>query len=308
VVFRSISATLVWAVVLGRLSFASASDIALSWSAPHDCPDRERVGQGLSTRLGRPVRFGSDAPLAMRGVIAAYGGGYELTLETRSSAGSERRVLHARSCAELTRASLLIGSLLLSAHSGAAADRPDMPLEPAAPETAAGDRGWFLAVRARSIGDLGTLAPVSVGPGLGIGVGIAATYIELGALWLPPRDLGAAGTGASLGQLQLTAASLAGCQELLPAAKLGPCLQLEAGRLSGRGEALASASRASSAWWVGSLGLRAGAHLWGPIYGFAQAWAGLPLIQPQFAVHGLGVVHQVPWLLGRLELSLEGRL
>jgi hypothetical protein len=48
--------------------------------------------------------------------------------------------------------------------------------------------------------------------------------------------------------------------------------------------------------------------LWGPLYGFAHAWAGLPLIQPEFAVHGVGVVHAVPPLLGRFELSLEGRL
>jgi len=294
--------------VLGRLSFASASDIALSWSAPHDCPDRERVGQGLSTRLGRPVRVGDDADLAMHGVIAAQGGGYELTLETRSSAGSERRVLRARSCAELTRASLLIGALLLSAHGGMGRDAPAPHHEPVAPEAAPSERGWYLAVRARSVGDLGTLAPVSVGPGLALGVGIAATYIELGAVWLPARELGGSGTTSPVGQLQLTAASVAGCQELLREVRLGPCLQLEGGRLSGRGEALASRAQASSAWWVAALGVRAGARLWGPIYGFAYAWAGLPLIQPQFAVHGLGVVHEVPALLGRFELSLEGRL
>jgi hypothetical protein len=217
-------------------------------------------------------------------------------------------VLHARSCAELTRASLLIGSLLLSAHSGVEADAPEHGPKPATPEGALSERGWYLAVRVRSVGDLGTLAPVSVGPGVGVGLGIEATYLELGALWLPARDLGVASSGVALGQLQLTAASLSGCQELVRAASLGPCLQIEGGQLSGRGEALASTSRASSAWWLGSLGVRAGMRLWGPIYAFAQAWAGLPLIRPQFGVHGVGVVHEVPAVLGRFELSLEGRL
>ncbi len=284
--------------VLCAASSALASDLDVSWTAPRDCPDRESLREGLSRRVGREVGFGADAALGVSGTIVAQGSGYELDLETRSAEGSERRTLQARSCSELARASLLIAALLLT----------EAPDRPAASDADSGGRGWFLFARARAVGDLGSLAAASLGPGIGVGIGFGATQLELGGIWLPSQNLAAAVDGQAPGSLQLTAASASACYEFFRGPTFGPCVQLELGRLSGRGLNLATTTAVSTTWLVGSVGARVGVRLFESLYGYADLRAGMPWMRPRFGVHGLGAVHEVPALIGRLEVSLEGRL
>ena len=282
---------------------ASASDLDVTWTAPRDCPDREGLRQGLSRRLGREVVFGSDAPVGVSGSIVAQGSGYELELETRSHAGSERRTLQARSCSELARASLLIAALLLS-------DAPDdlrrAPL--ARKDAAPSERVWFLFARARVIGDLGSLESASVGPGLGLGFGIDRTLVEIGGLLLPSQALTATGLDRAPASLQLMAASAGLCHAFGGGPTLAPCLHFEAGRLTARGRELAGAVEAGATWLSAAAGVRASVRLFQDWYCVADLRVGAPLGRPRFGVRGIGEVYAVPPVIGRLELSFEGRL
>ena len=282
---------------------ACANDLDVRWSAPRDCPDREGLREGLSRRVGRDVRFGSEAAVGLSGTIVAQGSGYELDLETRSPAGSERRTLQARSCSELARASLLIAALLLSA-----APEADSQLTAAEPAELEPVPRWFLFARARVIGDLGSLASASVGPGLALGFGLDRTLFELGGVLFPAQNLSAEDGGRAPGRLQLTAASAGVCHELFGGPTLAPCLHFEAGRLTARGRELANATEVHASWLTAVAGVRAGVRLFDQVFCVADLRAGLPLGRPRFGVRGLGAVHEVPRLIGRLELSLEGRL
>lgn len=296
------------ALVLAGLVCATqvrADDLAVRWSAPPNCPDRESLRSGLSQRLGRPVTFGPSAPLQLSATITPQAGGYALELETRSEHGAEERHLQARSCNELARASLVIAALLLGADTG--------PTETAAPSGALPNpmptpRVWSFFVRAGLVGDLGTLTSISFGPSLGLGIAVHSTRFELAGLYLPPRELNAPGLSApASASLRLAAASIGACQEFFAGPTLAPCLRFEAGQLLGQGEHLESTLTTRSAWLAVLLGARAGIRLFDVLYWSIEVAAGLPWIRPTFAIHGVGTVHEVPALIGRLETSLEAR-
>jgi hypothetical protein len=294
------AAIAIWtAAALNAVPEARASDLDLSWRAPPDCSDRERVREALSRKVGREVTLGSDAPLSLSGSIAAESGGYELELETRSPNGSEERRLQARSCGELVRASVLIAALLLSEGPGWSESAPGTDED--------GPRDWFMFVRARAIGDFGSLAPFSLGAGLSIGLRLHRTRLELGGAWLPPREVSAEDEPRAGGTLQLAMADLAVCQEFFAGPTLAPCLKFELGQISGRGKDLAADYDVSTTWLMAALGARGSVGLFGPMFMSADISAGLPLRRPTFAIRGAGTVHEVPAVVGRVELSVEGR-
>ena len=167
---------------------------------------------------------------------------------------------------------------------------------------------WFMFARARVIGDLGSLASASVGPGVGLGFGVDRTLFELGALLLPSQALSGAELGSAPGSLQLMAASAGVCHELSDGPTLAPCVQFELGSLRGRGRDLASATAVSTTWVTAGAGARASVRLFDSLYCVADLRGAVPLARPSFGVHGFGRVHEVPALIGRFELSLEGRL
>src|SRR5262249_27775024 len=145
------------ATVLTALLFSTravhASDVDLSWQAPAGCPDRDSLRDGLTRRLGRPIRLGGDAPVQLSGGITAVGHGYALELRTRRGEVSDRRQLQARSCNELARASLLVLSLLLVEERPAGPD-PARAAEPRGSDDAASPRPR-LSARAGAVFDLG---------------------------------------------------------------------------------------------------------------------------------------------------------
>ncbi|MEY4578277.1 MAG: hypothetical protein RL701_2980, partial [Pseudomonadota bacterium] len=289
-------------VVLGvsRTASAGASDVELLWSAPQSCPGRAQLQQSLSRRVGRELAVGADAALVVDGRIVVHEQGYELSLHTQSPAGTEQRTLRAKSCAELAQASVLIAALLISPE-------PELTAAPALklarPE--GNPRAWRVGLRVRAVGDLGSLAAVRVGPGVGVGIVWGATHMELGALLLPTQATHLAGPPATQTELQLMAASAGLCRELLHHWTLAPCAYVEAGRLLARGPQLATPGAVGSPWLVTALALRAGLRLFEAVYVHAEGSLGVPWLRPRFAVHGAGVVHDVPVLIGRLELSLE---
>jgi hypothetical protein len=307
---RPCSPLAVVAIVLaGSLCAAPvrADDLTVHWSAPPNCPDRESLRLGLSQRLGRPVSFGPAAALQLSATITPRPGGYALELQTRSANNSEERHLQARSCTELARASLMIAALLLGADPGPA-ELAAVSGSATAKPTRSAPRTWSFFVRAGLVGDLGTLAGVSFGPSLGVGIAVHSTRFELAGLYLPPQQLSAPGLSApASASLRLAAGSIGACQEFFTGPTLAPCLRFEAGQLRGQGEHLESTLITRSAWLAVLLGARAGIRLFDFLQWSIELAAGLPWIRPTFAIHGVGPVHEVPAVFGRLETNLEAR-
>jgi hypothetical protein len=143
---------------------------------------------------------------------------------------------------------------------------------------------------------------------LGLGIAVHSTRFELAGLYLPPRELNVPGLSApASASLRLAAASIGACQEFFAGPTLAPCLRFEAGELLGQGEHLESTLTTRSAWLAVVLGARAGVRLFDVLYWSLEIAAGLPWIRPTFAIRGVGPVHEVPALIGRLETSLEAR-
>ena len=286
------------AVALCSAKSARASDFDVSWNVARDCPNRDQFRAGLSRLVGREVTFGEDAAVGAEGAITAVEDGYELDLRTWSHASSERRTLQARSCSELTRASLLITALLLS-------DRPGRPL--AESESADEPSRFRLAARLRAIGDLGSISDLSLGPGVSIALGLNRTWLELGGVLFPPHVMRVPSSSRGSASIALLAASAGMCQEFFGGPTLGPCAHLEIGRLHGQARGLETNRKAGVTWISGAVGARASVELFTAVFATADLRAGLPWNRPQFAIAGVGTVHEVPPLFGRVELSLEGR-
>ena len=279
----------VWAVA--SVASAQGNDLDLEWLAPAQvCPDREELRRGLSRRLQREVSLGSDAPIALHGEVVVEGEGYVLTLRARAEQGEgdERRVMRARTCNELARASVLFASLLFSRQA------PVAPQDTQQPSAAV-----RLYARAQLVADLGTMPAVALGPGAMVGLAFDPVLVELGGFAFLSQD-------AARSSLQLTAAAAVGCVRVLRFASVSPCLHLEVGSLHAEGR-FASAVSKNKLWLMAGAGVRAGLALTSWLYWLSEVSAGMPWDRAQFVVGGVGEVHSIPSVVGRLTTGLEGR-
>jgi hypothetical protein len=284
-------------------SHAYASDLAIEWTAPRGCPPQDALREGLSARLGREISVGAEAPVEVHATIVAVGGGYSLDLRMHSAQGSERRELRARSCNELARASVLMAALLLMDTPGATVTGEIQPKRRSRPASNASSIGPVYA-RTWVRGDLGTMPAAAVGPGIAVGLALSDTRLELGATYLPAQSMYASGGGDSLGSVQLMAAHANLCQVLLRVPELGPCLRAEVGQLRARGEHVASAMTASSAWFSGAIGARLGVELWSGLAWQTEVAAGMPFERVRVAVRNSGELHRTAAVFGRVETGL----
>jgi hypothetical protein len=298
---------LAFAIVSLGAASARASDIALEWTAPHSCPTRDALREGVAKRLGRDVTVSPDAPVELKAAIVSIGDGYQLDVRTRSAAGSERRELRARSCNELARASILMAALLLMndplratrMDGSSSATRERVRTRPAS----AGTR-WSAFARTWVRGDLGSMPAAAIGPGIALGLAIANTRIELGGTYLPAQQMHAAKLAGSLGSVQLMAAHASVCQVLITAPEVGPCLRAEFGQLRAEGENLANVAPRTNAWFLAAIGARLSFELWRSLFWESELAAGMPLERIRIAVRGLDEVHRTPAVVGRFETGL----
>lgn len=281
---------------------ARASELAIEWNAPRGCPPQDALRDGLSARLGREISVGAEAPVEVHATIVAVGGGYALDLRMHSAQGSERRELRARSCNELARASVLMAALLLMETPGATITGEIQAKRRSRPASSAAAIGPIYA-RTWVRGDLGTMPAAAVGPGFALGLALSDTRLELGATYLPAQSMYASG-GDSLGSVQLMAAHANVCQVLLRVPELGPCLRAEVGQLRARGEHVASAMTASSAWFSGAIGARLGVELWSGLAWQTEVAAGVPFERVRVAVRNSGELHRTAAVFGRVETGL----
>lgn len=282
---------------------ARAEDIDLAWHAPEACPSRESLRESLEQRLGRPVRLSSEARVGMAGVVEVSGRGYKLDLRTHSEDVSDRRELHARSCNELARASLLVLELLLVQG-------------PASPPTAAGTAGVTepsgprllrFTLRASVLVDIGAMPRLAVGPALALGLWWRRWQFELAGDFLPAQSSSVSSGGRRAGRLQVWAGSAVLCHALLEQPALGPCVGLEVGRLSWTSD-VTKPAHTSGTWLLSQIGLRLGVALGAGVFWDVQLGIGVALNRIEIRSSDLGeLFYRTPFVLGRASTGLLAR-
>jgi hypothetical protein len=295
---RLLAATLLCMLLISQR--ALADDLMLSWSAPAGCPGLAELQAGLTTRQKQPVQLGPNAPLRIDATVTRERDGFRLVLVEQTESGESRRELYTQSCNELSRATLLVASLLLSTPPAATAvEHTPSPGPPAATNVGP---SWHATLA--GVLDAGTLAVFAPGAAVKLGVDFDALRIRVGALYLAPRSVAIEQAPSARVILQLMAAEAALCYGWTRAPRLSSCAYAELGSLRAQGRGLAQDEATASLWIAGGLGVQLGVGLasWLELEG--ELSLGVPLQRAQFATRDLGVVYRVSAVYGQLQAGL----
>jgi hypothetical protein len=312
----------------------------LSVRGPAQCVDAEELSFRVERSIG--MALGAAAPLRFEVAMDRSEAGHRARIEVRVAGSSDvamQRSLTADNCDELASAVSVAIGLALGAREPSLArvdsERAVLPAADAAAH-AGGDAASGAAATSQEPVDGGAGAPIhetgatlkpalslwtlaDVGslpsPAFGVALGAEASFRRfglraLGTLLLEQQahvpGAPAAGPGA---KLALMTGALLGCTVPFGDAQaaLAPlaCLGVELGRLTGSGTGV-NFPRSGSALWAAPV-----AQL-GAVWSIPQTslqlsstvLAAAPLNRDQFALGGIGSVHQPPPLVGRWSLGV----
>jgi hypothetical protein len=162
------------------------------------------------------------------------------------------------------------------------------------------------SARAGLVADVGSVASVAFGPRAAVAAGWGALRVELGFLWLPPARTITAENPERGGDIDLVAGDLAGC--FLPARgdfEVEGCVGFELGRVHGAGFGTVEQGEGSALWFGGGV---VGITRYWVTHSIALAATAGLLVVPQhteFTLENVGVVHDVPWAVGRFGVAVE---
>lgn len=319
-----LAATLQLCFVLSAISDRARAQpsvpLDLEWSAPSECPDGPSVVRGVGERLGGTRD--STPTLQASGQIERSSAGFRLELQTEHG---ERR-LEAASCDELARSAALILALLIDPQ--AEPSKPTTPIAPspplapppvaAQPPAAPQPKAAPIAVggyaRAELLLDVGMFPNVAVGPGIALGLTLAATSLELSAGFWPNNSLAYpdwvddAAAADSLAKLSGFAVRFGACQRIARGPELGICMFGEYMNLTADpDDALEQPTEHSTAVWTLLAALRLGLPI-GDTFGVVfELGAGVPLHGATYTVEPLGELHSTGDVVGRMRAGFELR-
>jgi hypothetical protein len=95
-----------------RAQPSAPPSLALTWSAPADCPSRAYVLDETQRLLGGPATPHGVESVTVRAVVK-HDGGWSVSIETRSGLTARRRTLRAKTCRGLADATGLIVALMI---------------------------------------------------------------------------------------------------------------------------------------------------------------------------------------------------
>jgi hypothetical protein len=290
-------AALLGAALLGLAAPASAqsgSRVALEWTAPAGCPDREQV----LAEIDRLIGDASHEPLTVVGTASPNDGRWTVQLQLTAGASQGSRTLEAETCTLAVQAAALVVAL---------AAQPQTPQEPpqAAPiEPSTPMRVAFL-VRPFASLDVGVLPLPGTRFGLAAGVRLDRFRIEAGASHGLSRAIGLPDRGTVRVQ-PLASVQARGCWgPRLGRWVLEGCVGGEGTLLRGESAGVSSPSVGEALWLGAFLGGGAGLRLWGPVFLRLDAELGVGLQRPSFQVAPQGEVFRPEPVFARAALGLE---
>jgi hypothetical protein len=325
-------------VLVPRRASAQVSHVAVSWSAPADCPSKERVLARVSELAAGDATVRGDATVTREPF------GLRLVVRVVTSEGALDRTVSGTSCEALAETAAIILAMS-AAHEDASAPLASPPpsgatsaavtpaisgpppsavphairLEPA--PTVRDERPasspLSLPAALKSHVRLSTLGAVDVGtlPSAALGGGLSAlaaptawSAVGLAAFVWGQRDgtvSGSASQGATFG-LFTGDANVCATWSRGPVAVL-PCLEIEVAHMTAHGFGAARVSDASATWLGAGAGLRArwDVSRW---FGMVAAVDGLvPTSRSPFVIVAAGMVHEPSIVTARLSIGPEVR-
>jgi hypothetical protein len=288
--------------------------LTLEWSAPSECPSSAEVIAETQRLLGGPLHFGEG--WTARAVVS-HADAWSVLIQTSSPSGIHRRTLHAQTCRGLADATALILALAINPEGVAMMATATAPTPSAAPatsdlpvQTSRHALHYFVGV------------PVSVSagilPGIDYGVGFAlagrfdSILVEVSVHdWLRPVIATIPGSNAG-GTFGLVSGTMYVCNAFgLGAFEIGPCAQLDVGRIEATGLGVTNNGAGSELWLAAGAGALGVARL-DP----RGAWTIplhldvlVPLERPRdFVIQNVaGVVFHPPPIAGRAAIELRYR-
>lgn len=303
------------------------------------CPAQSEFEASLDARLRAPP---SDVTVSLAVAIhdhpqnpppERYRGELGMTPagDARTATPQTQREVHGATCREVVEALSLIAALSLEASPSApqpslpsderARTAPTAPPEPtrdAAPERGApahATNAWTLGPLAFALAQTATAPGWS--PALGVGISLSpptrsgsAPLLLLGVYGMPTQEARLEGTNPR-GRIDLLAAYFAACPWRWPAstrAGLRPCLDLDLGRMTGRGFGGSSSFTRRGLWASVGLGVSGEVNLAGPLWLSGLVAGALSLTAHEFFFAPDYVIYEVPWLGLRAGAFLSLRL
>jgi hypothetical protein len=297
--------------------------LTFEWSAPPECPSSAEVLAETQRLLGgtQPPRSGEHWTAR---AFASREGAWSVSIETSSASGPHWRTLHAQTCRGLADATALILALAINPEAlAAAASAPPAkssstpPTPPAMVPTpsAAPSRSTKHAIHFSLGGSVavssGILPAIDYGVGVAVAARVDSILLELSAHdWLRPVAVTIPGSTAG-GTFGLVSGTLYACNAFrIGAIEIGPCAQIDVGRIEATGFAVTKPITRAALWLAAGAGAIGVARLTA-----SGTWTIpihldllVPLERSAFVIQNVpGVVYHQPPIAGRAGIELEYR-
>lgn len=281
------------------LGFALAgAPIALSWTAPEECPDQAEVLREVELLTeGR-----AQPALQAEAVAQAVPGGYAARLTTRQGEAIGERLLNAESCAELAKAAALVLAMAVGREVRvqpvpAPAPRPGLP-------------PFLFFARPMLGGELGALSSPSALFGVSAGLMRGRVRAELRAFSSVAQRLEKGPKEGAAAELRRFSAGLRGCYIPAQGQRLafGLCAGGEVVSLTGRGVGVSDPQEGSALLVAARGGACLELALTERLFLHLDAAGGPASSRPAFAFEGFGVVHRPAAWTAEATAGLEVRL
>lgn len=283
---------------------ALAGDLPIaSYQVEGSCPARDVFDARVLARLGERSVRSDGVQLGVeivRGASVDQPNTYQGRLHAREEgAMASTREVQGASCSEVIEALALLAALSLETRSGALASEPVEP--PPEPEPPPSSTSWRLGPLALALAQ--SAAAPEGGLGAGVGVGLQAPAYGLLRPWLMLAVYRTLPSSAALpdsiaqARFHLTAAYAVGCPVRWPVEgwwSLRPCIDLDVGRLTGRGLGSERIETRRGLWASAGLAGRGEVHVWGPVWLAALVGAVVPFSRHEFYFAPDAVVFRVP--------------
>ncbi len=279
-----------------------APPIAITWSAPADCPSVDALRDEVR-RIAGTARPPADRLEAEATVRREAGAVWQLTLKTRAGERAGERVLTAADCGELMHAAALVMALMINPQATLEVPAPAPRQPPAPPSPAAAFEDRFAAGAEVVVGS-GALPGIAPGIALRFAAARQALSAEVRAGISMSRSTPSPADADAGGTFDLLDATLAGCARAWRTRRVSPgaCTGVTLVRVHGSGYGVTDPGDAA-AWWNAGLAeanLRLRFSPRNAVRLAAQAlfspWS------PRFALAGVGRVFEPApvWLRGTL--------
>jgi hypothetical protein len=298
------------AVVASAISMLAASlaraneDLPLaSYEVDPSCPAQDVFGARVLTRLGERGLVAGGVQLGVeivRRTSAEQQGVFEGRLHAREEgAMASTREVQGASCAEVIEALALLAALSLETRSMASATEPVEP--PPVPDPPANSMRWRIGPLALALAQSAAAPEGALGAGVGVGLqtpayGALQPWVML-SVYRTVSSSAALPDSVAQANFHLTAVYAVGCPVRWPAMgwwSLRPCVDVDVGRLTGRGLGSERIETRRGLWASAGLAGRGEVHVWGPVWLAALVGAVVPLARHEFYFAPDAVVFRVP--------------